>query len=257
MIKLSVVIITLNEEATIERCIQSVKDIADEIVVVDSLSTDNTVSIAKQLGAKIVLQPFTDYVTQRTLATEAAANDWIYSIDADEALSPELSQSILAVKQNPQYKHYNHNRCTNYCGKWIRHGRWYPDKKTRLFDRTNGKWAGLKVHEYWQPVDNSPVGNLKGDLLHYSFNSISDHIRQIEKFSELSARAAVERGKDCSILKIWLVPKWKFITDYIIRAGFLDGYWGYLVCKLSSMEVRIKYAKIRQYASWKREGNIF
>lgn len=257
MIKLSVVIITLNEEDTIERCILSVKDIADEILVVDSLSTDKTVDIATQLGAKTILQPFTDYVQQRVIATNAAANDWVYSIDADEELSNELKQSILKVKENPKFNHYNHNRCTNYCGKWIKHGKWYPDKKLRIFNRTKGQWQGAKVHEYWQPDASEHVGHLTGDLLHYSFNSISDHIKQIEKFSDIGARVAADKGKSCSILKIWLGPKWKFFSDYFLRTGFLDGYWGYMVCKLSSMETRIKYAKTRQYSKWKRDGIQF
>lgn len=257
MIKLSVVIITLNEEDTIERCILSVKDIADEILVVDSLSSDKTVEIAKRLGAKIILQPFTDYVQQRVIATNAASNDWIYSIDADEELSHILKQNILKIKEHPKFNHYNHNRCTNYCGKWIKHGKWYPDKKLRLFNRTKGQWQGVRVHEYWQPNTNEQAGHLTGDLLHYSFNSISDHIKQIEKFSDLSARVAVDKGKNCSILKIWLVPKWKFFSDYFMRTGFLDGYWGYMVCRLSAMETRIKYAKIRQYSKWKRDGIQF
>lgn len=253
MIKLSVVIITLNEEKNIERCIRSVKDVADEVLVVDSLSTDNTIDIAKRLGAKTVEQPFTDYVKQRVIATEKATYDWVLSIDADEELSRELTESILKIKQSPKHNNYKLKRCTNYCGKWIKHGTWYPDKKLRLFNRTKGQWKGEKVHEYWAPNNNETTGLLKGDLLHYSFNTISDHIKQIEKFTELSAKAAVERGKNCNILKVWLGPKWYFINAYIIRLGILDGYYGYLVCKYSAMSSMVKYSKIRQYNKLKNK----
>lgn len=249
MIRLSVVIITLNEAHNIERCVKSALSIADEILVVDSLSTDNTTEIAAKLGARIILQPFTDYVQQRIIATNKAANDWVLSIDADEVISEELAESIAYIKKSPKHNHYKLIRCTNYCGKWIRHGTWYPDKKIRLFNRTKGDWQGALIHEYWKPAANTSIGMLKGELLHYSFYTISDHIKQIEKFTELSAMAAVKQGKSCSLLKVWLGPKWFFFNAFIIRLGFLDGYYGYLVCKYSAMSAMIKYSKIRQYSA--------
>lgn len=257
MVKISVVIITLNEEKNLSRCLTSVAGIADEVVVVDSSSTDNTVAIAQKYGARVVNQAFLGYGAQKNFANEQATNDWILSLDADEALSPELQQSILSVKAKPEYDAYSLSRLTNYCGKWIKHCGWYPDKKLRLFNKTKGKWQGEKIHEYWEPTETEKrIGELHGDLLHYSFYTISDHIRQIEKFTEISARTAVEQGKGCSIWKIVLVPKWNFFLDYIIRLGILDGFAGYVICKLSAHAAFIKYTKIRQYALLSRQGRL-
>jgi glycosyltransferase involved in cell wall biosynthesis len=253
MIKLSVVIITLNEERNLERCLRSVQDVADEIVIVDSLSTDRTIEIAKTFGSKIISKAFDGYVKQRRFADAQATHDWVLAIDADEALSPELAASIRQVKAAPKFNAYKLSRLNNYCGKWIKHGGWYPDKKTRLFDRSKGNWQGEMVHEYWELQDSTqPVGNLHGDLLHYSFYTISEHIRQIEKFTEMSARAAVAQGRDCSKIKILLGPAWAFFTMYILKLGFLDGYYGMLFCRLSASATLIKYSKIRQYAAAKR-----
>ncbi|MCB0700241.1 MAG: glycosyltransferase family 2 protein [Chitinophagales bacterium] len=253
--KLSVVVITLNEEDNIERCLNAVQSIADEIVVIDSNSTDNTVQIAQKLGAKIVLQEFLGYAEQRNLASEKASYDWVLMLDADEVLSDGLQQGIKNVKENPKYNIYQLNRLTNYCGKWIKHSGWYPDKKIRLYNRNHGKWVGKYVHEYWQKNNtDEATGQLTGDLLHYSFNTISQHIKQIQTFTDLSARAAAENGKTCSLMKIWLGPKWFFISSYILKLGILDGYYGYLVCKFSAYAQMIKYSKTRQYAQMIKEG---
>lgn len=258
MIALSVVIITLNEEKNIERCIRSVQSVADEIIVVDSLSADDTVAIAQRLGAKIVLQYFLGHLEQKNFATEQAKYDWVLSIDADEELSAELAEEIKKIKSNPTAQAYHFNRLNNYCGHWIRHGGWYPDRKIRLYNRKAGAWKGENPHDRWTLHDNNERPSLlKGDLLHYSYSSISDHLKKIEKYSDIAARQKVNKGEDCSILKIWLGPKWKFVKDYIIRLGFVDGYWGYIVCKLSSMENLAKYAKTRQYARWKKQGKNF
>lgn len=258
MIKLSVIIITLNEEEYIERCIDSVRSIADEILVVDSNSTDKTVEISQRLGARIILQEFLGHVEQKNFATEQAKFDWVLSIDADEVLSDELLTNIKSVKNAPQHDFYHYNRLNNYCGTWIKHGAWYPDRKIRLYNRTTGSWKGENPHDRWLPyTTNQKTGFLKGDLLHYSYSSISDHIQRIERYSDIAARQKVAKGKSCSILKIWLGPKWKFLKDYIIRLGFLDGYWGYVVCRLNAMENFIKYSKTRQYAQWKKEGKSF
>lgn len=246
--KLSVVIITLNEERNIGRCIQSVKNIADEILLVDSHSTDDTVAIAEKEGAKVIANNFVSYTQQRNFATERAQYDWILMMDADEAVSDELEKSILSIKHNNNHNFYQFNRLNNYCGQWIKHGAWYPDRKVRLYNRNSGIWVGKYVHEYWQKNNETEsVGKLKGDLLHYTYYSIDEHIRQIQKFTELSARAAAEQGKTCSILKIWVGPKWYFIKNYFFRLGFLDGYYGYIVCKLTSYSQLIKYSKTRQY----------
>ncbi|MDR3681639.1 MAG: glycosyltransferase family 2 protein [Flavipsychrobacter sp.] len=246
---LSVVVITYNEERNLGRCLASVNGVADEIIVVDSNSTDRTVQIAKDYGATVIQQAFLGYGGQKNFANEQATNNWILSLDADEALTPELKNSILKVKENPVHNAYRFSRFSNYCGAWIKHSGWYPDIKVRLFNRNKGAWKSEKVHEYWELNDNTEkVGDLKGDLLHYTYYTISEQLKQIDKYTELAALDAAERGKDCSIIKIWLVPKWTFISHYFFKLGFLDGYAGYLVCKYIAYYTFIKYSKIRFYA---------
>ncbi|HSU27116.1 MAG TPA: glycosyltransferase family 2 protein [Chitinophagaceae bacterium] len=257
MIKLSVVVITFNEEKNILRCLQSVKNVADEIIVLDSQSTDQTVSLARQLGAVVHTRAFTGYVDQKNAAAALAGNEWVLSLDADEALSPELEKEILRVKENPGAVAYRLNRLTNYCGKWIRHCGWYPDRVTRLFNRAKGKWEGLLIHEKWESAEKgSKPADLQGDLYHYSYYTFSDHIRKIQLFSEIMAKEAVMKGKNCSLFKLWFGPKWNFFNDYILKAGFLDGYYGYMVCKYSSWAAFSKYSKIRQYNRLKEEAHL-
>ena len=257
MVSISVVIITFNEERNLARCLDSVKDIADEIVIVDSHSTDNTTEIARRYNAKVIEQAFMGYREQKNFANNQAAHDWILSLDADEVVTPMLKKNILEVKKGPWHDVYQMPRLTNYCGHWIKHSGWYPDKKLRLFNRTMGEWKGGKIHEYWALHDTKQkTGTLQENLLHYSYYSISDHIRVIDKFTEISAMEAALNGKDSSLIKIWLGPKWNFCTSYIIRLGILDGYYGYIVCKLSSYAAFIKYVKIRHYAELKRKGQL-
>ncbi len=248
MIKISAVIITLNEERNLARCLDSIKNIADEIIIVDSHSTDNTTAIANKYNAKVFQHTFQGYAGQKNFATQQAANNWILSLDADEALTPELEKSLIEIKKGPQYNVYQMPRLTNYCGQWIKHCGWYPDRQTRLYDRTKGQWAEKKVHEYWKlNNEKEKKGLLKGDLLHYSFTSINEHLKKIEKYSELAAREAVERGKDASWLQIRVSPKWHFFSEYFIKLGFLDGFYGYVICKLSAYAAFIKYTKIKLY----------
>ena len=256
--KLSVVVITLNEEKNIKRCLESTKNIGDEFLVLDSLSTDDTVKIATDFGAKVIAQPFLGYVEQRNKGDELATHDWILMLDADEVISPELEKSILSIKEHTAHSVYELNRMTNYCGKWIKHCGWYPDKKIRLYNRNAGKWIGHLVHEHWQANNKSETtGSLKGDLLHYSFYSIAEHISQINKFTDLSARANAQNGKNYSILELWLGPKVFFLNSFLFKLGFLDGYYGYIVCKLSSYAQLIKYSKTRQYNKLKKEGKTY
>ncbi len=255
--QISAVIITLNEEQKIAQCINSLNGLVEEVLVFDSFSTDKTTDIAEEHGARVIKQHFEGYMQQKTLATAAAKYDWVFSIDADEVVTEELKQEILKIKGNntPDHHAYQVSRITNYCGKWIKHCGWYPDRVTRLIDRTKGTWGGGSVHEHWVLNNTSyTVGLLKGDLLHYSYDTISQHIIKIDKFTELGARDAVAKGKNCSILKVWFAPKWYFFTAYILQLGILDGYYGYIICKYSSFGKMIKYGKIRQYAKLKKKG---
>ncbi len=247
MIQLSVVIITLNEEKNIARCLDSVKGIADEIVVVDSKSTDNTVEICKSYGARVIQHPFEGYVNQKNFANAQATNDHILSLDADEALSDELYHSIKQVKQKFDADGYTMNRLTNYAGKWIRHSGWYPDVKLRLFDRRKGEWTGLLIHEKFELYERSKVKqHLKGDLLHYSFPSVEDHKKQADKFTTLGAQADFKKGKKAPFYKIWGGPLIKFGKDYFFNLGFLDGKEGLIICWISAGATHAKYRKLRE-----------
>ncbi len=246
--KISVVIVTLNEERNLARCLESVAPVADEIVVVDSLSSDKTTDIAASFGATVILQPFLGYTKQKNFANQHASHDWVLSLDADEALSPGLVREIQFIKNNPKHNAYSLPRLTNYCGRWIKHCGWYPDRKTRLFDKTKGAWVGEVIHEQWQANDGATTGVLNCDLLHYSYYTISDHIKQIEKFTEISAIEAVRMGKRCSLAKLYFGPKWNFFKDYFLRLGILDGIEGYYICKFSAFASEVKYSKIRQYS---------
>jgi glycosyltransferase involved in cell wall biosynthesis len=246
MPKISVVIITLNEEKNIGRCLQSVKDIADEIVVVDSFSTDKTEDICREFGVKFIQHAFEDYVRQHTFADAQARYDHIVSLDADEALSEELVQSIQVAKKYWKNDGYFMNRLTNYCGKWIRYSGWYPDKKLRLYDRRKGKWIGRKLHERFMLTTGSTAGHLKGDLLHYSFYNVEGHLKQADKFSTMSAEALLEEGKPIPAYYLFMKPTAKFFRNYFLRMGFLDGVYGYIICRIAATETFWKYLKAYQ-----------
>jgi glycosyltransferase involved in cell wall biosynthesis len=255
MISLTAFIISFNEEKNIARCIQSLKPVADEIIVVDSFSTDKTTAIAAELGAKVIQRTFTGYGDQKFFAQEQSGSDWVFSIDADEVLTEELQASILKMKAAPGYDAYEVNRLSSYCGKWIRHCGWYPQYILRIWNRTKGSITRDEVHESVQLTDKkTTIGKLKGDLLHYTYDTISEHIRKIERYTEAGARNDVARGKSCSLLKLLVVPKWQFFTTYILQLGFLDGYYGYILCRNSSFAAFLKYSKIRQYRSLKKRG---
>jgi glycosyltransferase involved in cell wall biosynthesis len=244
MPKVSVVIITLNEEKNIRRCLESVKNIADEIVVVDSFSIDRTEEICREYGVKFIQNRFEDYVKQHSFADAQAKYDHIVCIDADEALSEELAGSIRIAKKYWNHDGYFMNRLTNYCGKWIHHSGWYPDKKLRLYDRRKGKWVGMKVHERFMLTTGATTGHLKGDLLHYSFYTIADHLRQIDNFSSIAATSLYEQGVKFRVWKLLLKPFARFIKGYIIRGGFLDGIYGYIIAKNSSYSIFLRFVKL-------------
>jgi glycosyltransferase involved in cell wall biosynthesis len=244
MAGISVVIITFNEERNIVRCIRSVQGIADEVLVVDSHSTDRTCELAKDLGARLISHDWQGYAVTKNFANSQAKFDHILSLDADEALSDTLRQSILEVKEKWNADAFTMNRLTNYCGKWIRHCGWYPDRKLRLFDKNKGSWTGEIIHESVTMDSVVTIRHLKGDILHYSYYSLADHIRQAEKFTDLTALESYNKGKNASRLKILFAPKVKFLRDYLFNRGFLDGFYGYTVCRISSHATYLKYSKL-------------
>ena len=254
MAKLSVVIITLNEEKSISRCLQSVKAVADEIIVVDSLSTDKTREIALAHQAIVIEQPFLGFIQQKNFALSKATNSYVLSLDADEALSEELSQSILKEKSKGFPKDgYMMNRLHFYCGKWIRHGTYYPDRKIRLVNKEKAQWGGTNPHDKIIMQKDSTLQVLKGDMLHYIYQTYEEHMLQTNKFSTIAAEEMYKAGKKPSYFKLVINPAWAFLYGFFIRAGFLDGFTGFMVAKFTSMHSFLKYAKlIKLYKSEKK-----
>lgn len=246
MERVSVVIITFNEERNIGRCLNSVKNIADEIIIVDSNSTDRTLKIAEEFNAIIFQKEFISYADQKNFANSKAKNNFILSLDADEALSDELILSIQKVLKAPLNKAYQLNRRTNYCGQWINYSGWYPDPKIRLFDKNYAAWGGPSLHEILIVKSNTEIGFLKGDLLHYSFYTKADHDKQLEKFSTIAAQDLFSQHKKASIYSLYIKPINRFLTDYIFKRGFLDGKAGLIICLSSSKAMHLKYAKLKK-----------
>ncbi len=247
MVQLSVAIITYNEEKNIARCLDSVKGIADEIIVVDSFSTDKTVEICKTYGAKIIQHHFEGHIEQKNYALNHTTYNYVLSLDADEELSEQLRQSIIDIKSKWQCDAYAMNRLTNYCGEWIKHCGWYPDRKIRLFDKRKGKWGGVNPHDRFEVSNaSSRIGVLNGDILHYSYYSISDHLKQVDYFTTISAKEMFKKKRRASIIKIIFAPLVRFLRDYFFRLGIIDGYVGFVICAISAHSVFIKYIKLKE-----------
>ncbi|HEX8330190.1 MAG TPA: glycosyltransferase family 2 protein [Hymenobacter sp.] len=245
-VSLSVVVITFNEEANIARCLQALGNVADDVLVVDSFSTDATVEICRQHGARVIQHAFVGYVEQKNYATGQAKFDHVLQLDADEVLTDELRQSISAAKQNWQHAAYSLARLTNYCGHWVRHGGWYPDRKLRLYDRRLGRWTGLLLHERYEVDPAQTTGDLRGDALHYSYPSIAQHVSQLNKFTSITAQELALRGKtNVNVFHLLLKPLWKFVHGYFFRLGFLDGFAGLCIAGVSAWGVFLKFAKLK------------
>lgn len=242
-IKLSVAIITLNEEQSIGKCLDAAWQVADEIVVVDSFSTDRTREICEEKGAVFIEHPFEGHIEQKNYAISKATHEYVLSIDADEILSNQLISSINKVKQNPVHKAYSINRLSHYVDRFIRHGHWFPDKKVRLFRKDVGKWSGRNPHDLFILNEGSRAPLLKGVLYHYTFDSIFDHIRQANNFSEIGAKQLQDQNLFFLIVKAITSPIWGFLYGYLGRLGFLDGWYGLTIAVISSSETFLKYAK--------------
>lgn len=247
MERLSVVILTLNEEKNIGRCIDSVKDIADEIVVVDSFSEDDTRKICEEKNATFIQHKFEGYIEQKNWAIKQARYLYVLSLDADETLSVKLKERIKDIKEEGfQYDGYVFNRLTNYCGKWIKHCGWYPDRKFRLWNKEKGMWKGQNPHDRFEMQPGARVQYINEDILHYSFYTIEQHIDTINKFTTISSRALYEKGKHVSLLQMIGKPILKFFQLYFFKLGFLDGFYGFIICRNSSYAKFLKLSKLRQ-----------
>jgi glycosyltransferase involved in cell wall biosynthesis len=242
MNRISACLITLNEEADLPRALASLKEVADEIVVVDSGSTDRTEEIARAHGATWLERAWTNYADQKNYAAECAGNDWVLSMDADEELSSPLQTSLLSWKKHaPEYSVYEMARKTWYLGAWISHSGWYPDFQRRLYRRDAAEFSGI-VHESLR--SSGKVGRLTGDLLHYTVRSFDEHEAKVERYTTLAAQQMFAEGKRKWKGAMWFAPIWSWLQNFALRGGFMDGYRGALIARMAARAVRLKYAKL-------------
>jgi glycosyltransferase involved in cell wall biosynthesis len=246
MHSLSVVIITYNEEKNIGRCIESVRKVADEVVVIDSFSDDDTVKTAVSMGAIVSQSKFDGYINQKNRAISMASYNYVLLLDADEALSNELVISVLEAKMRFDFRAYSMKRCSNFRGKYIRHGLWYPDKKLRLFDKRVGICGGLNPHDKILVQGDVEVKLLKGDLLHYTYDSVEEYRNRNDEVSSVAAQSLYDAGIKRSRFKIFFSPLWAFINGYVLRLGFIEGYNGFIIALHTAQQSYLKYQKLRQ-----------
>lgn len=241
--KISATIITFNEERNIARAIESLR-CCDEIVVVDSGSNDRTLELASNLGARVVETVWRGYADQKNFASEQAANDWILSIDADEALSEALEAEIWQLKKNgPKHDGYSVPRLAQYLGRWIYHSGWYPDRKVRLFDRRRASWVGKYVHESVRV--RGTVGHLDANLLHFTCDSLSEHLRTMDRYTTLAAEQLIAEKRPIGWSKVLLDPPWTLLKTYVVDRGFMDGMEGLAIAYMAALYNFLKYAKAR------------
>jgi glycosyltransferase involved in cell wall biosynthesis len=245
-VSLSAVIITYNEERNIRRCLESLIGVADEIVVVDSFSNDQTELICREFNVLFIPHTFDGHIQQKNFAIDQATHEWILSLDADEALTEPLRTSILEIKQNPTFKGYRMNRLTNYCGKWVKHCGWYPDTKTRLIHKDFGRWQGINPHDRLELNENLPTAFLKGDLLHYSYYTKEDHFKQIVYFGNIAAKELHARGQQAGWVTIVIKVIAQFFKSFFLKLGVLDGKTGLLISIRSAYATFVKYNNLRK-----------
>lgn len=241
--QISATIVTLNEERNIARAIESLR-VVDEIVVVDSGSTDGTRAIAARLGARVIEEKWRGYAGQKNFAAACASFEWILSIDADESVSEDLEGEILQLKkEGPKFRAYSFPRLAQYLGRWIRHSGWYPDRKIRLYERGIAKWEGEYVHE--SVVCSEPVGQLNGNLLHFTCASLSEHLGTIDQYTRLAAAEVRASGRRVSMRHLTVDPLWTVFRTYVLRLGFRDGLQGVAIAWMAGLYVFLKYARAR------------
>jgi len=248
--QITVAVITKNEAGNIARCLESVP-FADEVVVVDSGSEDDTVAIAKRYTDRVVHHDWEGHVKQKQHAVDIASHDWILSLDADEEVSPQLRALIEKLKADgPQHDAYEVNRKVYYLGRWITHSGWYPDRRIRLFNRTKARWGGYDPHD--EVICDGAVGRLDGDLHHYSYRDLAHHLDVINNYTTIMADRYFAKGRRASVLDLLFRPPFAFVKKYFLQLGFLDGLHGVLVCSLTAYYVFCKYAKLWELGRGKR-----
>jgi len=245
-IPVSACVITLNEADRIDACLRSLAW-CEEILVVDSHSTDATRDRAAALGARVIERDWPGHAAQKEFAVRAAAHDWVLCIDADERLSDALREEIAALRADGigSVAGWSMPRRSAYLGRWIRHGTWYPDRSVRLFDRRRGRFAANPDYDLHEHVEvDGPTGTLRADLLHLPYRSLSEHLQTIDSYTTIMARGLQQRGRRARPRDLVLHPWARFAQFYILKAGFLDGWRGLLLAYLAAHYVRLKYAKL-------------
>jgi glycosyltransferase involved in cell wall biosynthesis len=252
MNRLSACLITFNEEHNLRRVLNSVKGIADEIVVVDCGSKDRTQEIAREYGAKIVTHAWTNFAEQKNIAGAAASNDWILSLDADEEVSPELRQSLLKWKEeDPEFDVYEFARRTWYLGDWVWHTRWYPDYQRKLYRRDKTKF---EVPEHATVKYDGPVGRLAGDLFHYTLRSVEEHAMKVENITTREAQYLYAEGQRSWRAAMWLAAPWNWFNNYVLCLGFLDGRRGWVISQMAARGTWLKFKKLGKLIEAERRG---
>ncbi len=242
---ISGVIIAYNEERYIRQCIRSLQQVADEVLVVDSFSTDKTPEICQSMGVKLIKKEFSGHIEQKNFAVQQASYDHILSLDADETLSDELLDSIRKVKQNFTHDAYSFKRLNNFCGKWMYATNLYPDRKIRLWDRRKGQWGGTNPHDKVVMQKGTSVRRLKGCILHYMCDSFEEHLDTINRYTTIAAWEASKQGHSGSAFKVYYKTFWRFIRNYFIKKGFIAGYTGFVVSYCDAFSCFLKYVKLR------------
>jgi glycosyltransferase involved in cell wall biosynthesis len=244
---LTVTVITRNESANIAAALESVRW-ADEIVVIDAESTDETAAIARRFTDRVIVRPWPGYVAQKNFAAAEARHDWVLSIDADERVSAELAREIQNVLAgSPDAAGYRIPRVTFHFGRWIRSTDWYPDLQLRLYDRRRASWQGRHVHESVRA--EGPVGRLRHELQHFAYRDIAHHVQTMDRYTTLAARQMFEEGRRASWIDILIVPRLTFFRNYILRGGFRDGMAGLIISAMNSYYVGLKFAKLWELCS--------
>jgi glycosyltransferase involved in cell wall biosynthesis len=251
--EISVVIITRNEEKRLDAALKSVADIAAEIVIVDSFSTDDTLKIARKYSKRVYRREWTDYADQKNYANSKASFPWILSLDADERLSADLRSEILELMEiEPQADAFSMPRQVFYLGRWIRHSGWYPDRKTRLFRKEKCRWEGEYVHE--RLIVDGKTQKLHCPIHHFTYQDVRDHLDRINSFSGLGAQKLYARKKKCRWYHLVFLPLFRFLKSFLGKAGFLDGYAGFVIAVLHGYAVFVRYVKLREI--WKKGERI-
>jgi glycosyltransferase involved in cell wall biosynthesis len=239
---LTVCIVAQNEQENLPRVLRSAQAVAEEIILVDGGSTDSTREVARQYGANVFFRPFTNHADQKNYASSLASHDWIFLLDADEELSPQLRESVLEWKQQkPQFDVYEMSRLTWYLGAWIRHSRWYPDWQRRIYHRDKASFSGV-IHSALR-FDGQP-GRLRGDLLHYTIRTFQEHERKLDKYTTAVSKEMFDNGRRRWRAAMWFASPWSWIHHYFLGAGFLDGHRGLLIARMAARSVYLKYKKL-------------